>query len=165
MHVRDLHSDDLGVVHEINQGEVPAVGSVTADALARIDDQSLISLVAVDPASGEIGGFCMVLGPDADYGSGNFLWFRERYESFAYLDRVAISPTFQRRGIGRALYAEVERLVVERMPHATEFCLEVNVRPRNDTSLAFHDALGFVEVAQRETDYGARVSMMTKPLS
>ena len=107
----------------------------------------------------------MVLGPDADYGSGNFVWFRERYESFVYLDRVAISPTFQRRGIGRALYDEVERLVVERMPHAAEFCLEVNVRPRNDTSLAFHDALGFVEVAQRETDYGARVSMMTKRLS
>jgi predicted GNAT superfamily acetyltransferase len=44
------------------------------------------------------------------------------------------------------------------------FALEVNLEPRNDQSLAFHAALGFVEVGQQMTDYGTRVSLMTKPL-
>ncbi len=164
MLLRDLRPDDLVAVHAINEAEVPAVGSETRPAFERIHHQSIISLVAEDPARAEIGAFCMVLAPDADYGSGNFVWFRERYDSFVYLDRIAVAPSFRRRGLGRALYAEVERLAAERVRSATEFCLEVNLRPRNDVSLAFHAELGFTEVGQRETSYGARVSLMTKPL-
>ena len=54
---------------------------------------------------------------------------------------------------------------VERRADAAWFTLEVNLRPRNDGSLAFHDRLGFVEVGQQETDYGTLVSLMAKPLS
>ena len=160
--LRDYTPADLAAVHAINQAEVPAVGEETADALAHIASESLVALVA--ELDGTVAGFCFVLPPGADYGSMNYAWFAERYDDFVYLDRVAISPDFQRRGIGRALYAEVERLAAERRPSARDFTLEVNLRPRNDQSLAFHADLGFVEVAQRETDYGARVSMMTKPL-
>jgi hypothetical protein len=78
---------------------------------------------------------------------------------------VAIAPAFQRRGIGRALYADVERLARQRRPAADTIALEVNLRPRNDRSLAFHAELGFVEVGRRETDHGTLVSMMTKPIS
>jgi len=160
--LRDYTPADLAAVHAINQAEVPAVGEETADALAHTASESLVALVA--ELDGTVAGFCFVLPPGADYGSMNYAWFAERYDDFVYLDRVAISPDFQRRGIGRALYAEVERLAAERRPSARDFTLEVNLRPRNDQSLAFHADLGFVEVAQRETDYGARVSMMTKPL-
>ncbi len=163
MLIRGYHADDLAAVHAINQNEVPAVGSETVDALGRIADQSVISLVAVD-AAGQIGAFCMVLAPGAEYGSGNYRWFSDRYDEFVYLDRIAVAPAHQRRGLGRRLYAEVERLAGERRPQATEFCLEVNLRPRNDTSLAFHAELGFIEVGRRETDYGALVSLMTRPL-
>lgn len=163
MLIRDYTSGDLAAVHAINQDEVPAVGSETLDALGRIAEQSVIALVAADGAS-RIGAFCMVLAPGADYDSGNFRWFGERYADFVYLDRIAVAPTHQRQGLGRRLYAEVERLAAERHPTATDFCLEVNLRPRNDTSLAFHAELGFVEVGQRETDYGALVSLMTRPL-
>ena len=63
------------------------------------------------------------------------------------------------------MYAEVERLAAERRPNATDFTLEVNLRPRNDQSLTFHAGLGFVEVGQQETDYGTLVSLMAKPLA
>jgi predicted GNAT superfamily acetyltransferase len=33
-------------------------------------------------------------------------------------------------------------------------CCEVNVRPRNDASLEFHQSIGFREVAQQDTDGG-----------
>lgn len=160
--LRDYRPDDLPAVHAINQAEVPAVGSVTAEALGRLAELSLIALVA--ELDERVAGFCLVLPPGADYGSVNYRWFAERYDDFVYLDRVAISPDFQRRGVGRALYGEVERLAAARRPSAGQFLLEVNLRPRNDTSLAFHAELGFVEVGRQETDYGALVSMMAKPL-
>jgi uncharacterized protein len=164
MVLREYTVDDLDAVHAINQAEVPAVGSETAAVLGRIASESVIALVAVDDDTDLIGGFCMVLAPGAEYDSGNYRWFGERYDDFVYLDRVAIAPPFQRRGIGRALYAEVERLAAQRRPSAGQFTLEVNLRPRNDGSLAFHAELGFVEVGQRETEYGALVSLMAKPL-
>lgn len=162
MQLRPYRVDDLAVVHAINQAEVPAVGSETEDDLGHIADQSILALVAEH--AGTIGGFCLVLAPGADYGSGNYRWFSERYDDFVYLDRIAIAPTFRRRGLGRAMYSEVERFTARARPGATHFTLEVNLRPRNDTSLEFHDALGFVEVGRRETEYDALVSLMAKPL-
>lgn len=164
MHIREYTAADLAAVHAINQAEVPAVGDETIEALGRIGELSTIALVADDPDTGEIGGFCMVLEPGTPYESGNYRWFDERSDRFVYLDRIAIAPSFQRRGLGRRFYGEVERLAAERCPIAEQFALEVNLRPRNDTSLAFHAALGFVEVGQRETGYGALVSLMSKPL-
>ena len=164
MRLRDYTAADLAAVHAINQAEVPAVGDETIDALGRIGQLSTIALVADDPDTGEIGGFCMVLEPGTAYESGNYRWFEERFDDFVYLDRIAIAPSFQRRGLGRRFYAEVERLAAERHPDADRFTLEVNLRPRNDISLAFHAALGFVEVGQRETSYGALVSLMAKAL-
>jgi predicted GNAT superfamily acetyltransferase len=161
MPVRLLTPTDLDRVLAINESGVPGVGTIEAAALAHLVDESSIALVAtVDDGAGEVvAGFCLVLSPGADYGSVNYRWFSERYDDFVYLDRVAIAPGFQGRGLGRALYDEVERRA-----DAAWFLLEVNLRPRNDGSLAFHERLGFVEVGQQETDYGHLVSLMAKPL-
>lgn len=162
MLIRSLELADLDAVHAINEAEVPAVGSASRAALRDLADWSVIALVA--EIDGEVAGFCLVLGPGSDYGSMNYRWFCDRYDDFVYLDRVAIAPTFQRRGIGRRLYAEVERRAAEIRPNANWFTLEVNLRPRNDQSLSFHADLGFSEVGRQETDYGVLVSLMAKPL-
>ena len=162
MLLRDYRPTDLETIHRINQGEVPAVGTETIEDLADIAEQSTIALIA--EVDGEIAGFCLVLAPGAEYDSLNYVWFSERYDDFVYLDRVAFPAMFQGRGLGTAMYAEVERLVAERRPSATDFTLEVNLRPRNEQSLAFHARLGFIEVGQQETDYGSLVSLMSKPL-
>lgn len=162
--LRSYHSDDLAAVHAINEAAYPAVGTETLDDLGHIAGASMIALVADDPATETIAGFCFVLAPGADYDSMNYAWFSNHYADFIYLDRVAIDAAFQRRGLGQRMYAEVERLAGELAPGATHFTLEVNLRPRNDQSLAFHHGLGFVEVGQQETDYGTLVSLMAKPL-
>lgn len=42
---------------------------------------------------------------------------------------------------------------------------EVNLHPRNDVSLAFHERQGFGEVGRQDRDDGAKtVSVMIKPL-
>jgi predicted GNAT superfamily acetyltransferase len=162
--IREYHPDDLTDVHAINQGEVPRVGSETVEALAHIAAESILAPVAIDAESGEVLGFAMVLGADADYSSDNYAWFRERYADFVYLDRVAIPPAHQRRGIGRALYDYVGAHARAVRPTASDWTLEVNLRPRNERSLAFHTAMGFVEVGQHESRHGYLVAMMSKPL-
>jgi uncharacterized protein len=162
MILRAYAPDDLRAIHAINQAAVPAVGSETVEDLGWIADASVITVVAEQ--DGEIAGFCLVLAPGTGYGSLNYRWFCERYTDFVYLDRVAISPRFARQGIGRAVYAEVERLAALACPDASDFVLEVNLEPRNDESLAFHAQLGFVEVGQQVTGKGTLVSLQAKPL-
>ena len=161
--LRDYRPEDLPTLHEINESCYPGVGTETYEGLGAIVDESVIALVA--EVDGEIAGFCLVLEPDADYDSINFIWFNEQYDDHVYLDRVAIAERFHRQGIGRAMYTEVERLLAERYANAKWLALEVNLEPRNDQSLGFHEALGFREVGQQQTDYGAFVSLMTKPIN
>lgn len=167
MIIRDLTPADLDAAWAINQANTPAVGDVGRDKLAWIVEMAVMSLVAEiedptgGPAAGTVVGFCIVLPPGTEYTSVNYRWFCERYDSFVYLDRVAVDEAARGAGIGAALYAEVERRAAGT---AELFTLEVNLRPRNDGSLRFHDRLGFVEVGQQETDYGILVSMLAKPL-
>lgn len=158
--IRDLTVLDLDAATRINQANVPAVGSADEAHLAHLLGQATLSL-AVERDE-VLAGFCIVLGPGADYGSVNYRWFSERYESFAYLDRVAIDAAHQSRGLGGALYGEVERRLAGSVPW---FLLEVNLRPRNDGSLRFHARQGFVEVGQQDTNYGTLVSLLAKPLA
>lgn len=160
--VRPYTNDDLAAIHAINQAEVPAVGSVTPERMAHIAAESAIALVAVD--ADRPVGFALVLGPGADYDSDNYAWFAERYADFLYLDRVAVAPTHRRRGVGRALYDAVAAAAPDARPTATDWLLEVNLRPRNDTSLAFHAAMGFTEVGQHESRAGYLVAMLARPL-
>ncbi len=167
MLVRDLIPADLDRVLDINNAAVPAVGLLDRPGLDHLVEQSIVALAAdVEAGDGDRGvvGFCLVLGPDARYDSVNFRWFAERYDSFVYLDRVAVDPAWHGRGIGRTFYERVAEQVAA-AGGAEELCLEVNLRPRNDPSLAFHARLGFTEVGQQETPYGALVSLQTRPLT
>lgn len=161
MLIRDSTETDLVRAWEINQANIPAVGDVSIERLRHIVAMANLTLVA--EVDGEVVGFCVVLPPGTEYSSVNYRWFSERYDDFVYLDRVAVSDSHRGRGIGTALYAEVERRARD-SGVAKTFALEVNLRPRNDGSLRFHDRLGFLEVGQQETDYGVLVSMLAKPL-
>ena len=158
--IRDLTASDLEAAASINDANVPAVGPADAAKLGHLLEQSSIALAVEPGGGGELAGFCIVLGPGADYGSVNYGWFAERYDDFVYLDRVAVAEHARNAGLGSAMYAEVERRA-----GAPWFLLEVNLRPRNDGSLRFHHRHGFAEVGQLETDYGVLVSLLAKPLT
>jgi hypothetical protein len=104
---------------------------------------------------GEGDAFLMAFDQAADYDSPNFLWFRERYERFVYVDRIVVSPRARGRGHARQLYAGLfER--ASRAGHIRIVC-EVNVDPPNAASDAFHDALGFVEIGAARIHGGAKM--------
>ena len=114
------------------------------------------------PEHSNLAGFLIGMTPGVPYGSGNFKWFLERSDDFFYIDRIAVSPWFRKRGIAARLYADAERYA--RSIAAKRLTLEVNVRPRNDVSLAFHERMGFTGLDERETEYGSRVLLMEKML-
>lgn len=159
--IRDMRPDDLSAVHALNQANVPNVGDETHAALREIFEESAVALVAErEEAGGDaLIAFCLVLAPGARYESPNYRYFEERYEDFLYLDRVAVREGERGRGVGAALYREVERRA-----SAPWFTLEVNLKPLNEGSLRFHAREGFVEVAREETRPGKPVSLMAKAL-
>ena len=155
--IRAMTASDIEVVWAINQENIPAVGEETVEVLADLLSMSLFSLVA--EANNVVVGFCMVLGPQTQYRSPNYLYFCERYDDFIYLDRVAVTSAFQGLGLGAALYREVEKL-----SQSTLFVLEVNTKPRNEGSLRFHTREGFVMLEEVETRPGKMVGFMMKEL-
>lgn len=158
MVIRELVPSDLEPVLALNQSQVPAVGSLDETKLRRLVDMASVALVA--EVDGDLAGFVIALPPGVDYGSENYRWFADRYPNFVYVDRIAVSPRAQGRGVGGALYDAVEASTTTPF-----FLCEVNIRPRNEVSLGFHERRGFRSVGEQDTEGGAkRVVLLEKPL-
>lgn len=150
--LRPLTPADASVVLAINEASVHHLAPLDEDEYRWFLDVAAIAWGAV--IEGEVVGFVFVLDPGVAYASRNYAWFSERYERFAYLDRVAIDERARRRGVGSAIYDAVE---ADASGRGVPLLLEVNVQPRNDASLAFHEARGFREVGNLAHDGGAKV--------
>lgn len=93
---------------------------------------------------GDAEAFLIAFDQDADYDSPNFLWFRDRFHRFIYVDRIAVAPATRGRGHARQLYGELFE-AARQSGHERIVC-EVNSDPPNPASDAFHAALGFEQV-------------------
>ena len=56
---------------------------------------------------GDIEALLIAFDQDADYDSPNFLWFRERYPRFVYVDRIVVAPAQRGRSLARRLYDDL----------------------------------------------------------
>jgi predicted GNAT superfamily acetyltransferase len=65
------------------------------------------------------------------------------------VDRIVVAPDHRGRGLGALLYSAV--FDAARALGAEDVVCEVNLKPANPESLAFHDRLGFTEVGQQST--------------
>ncbi|MDG2523232.1 GNAT family N-acetyltransferase [Caulobacter segnis] len=93
---------------------------------------------------GDADAVLIAFDQDGNYDSPNFLWFRDRYERFVYIDRVIVAERARGMGMARALYEAAMQEM--RADGHNVFCCEVNSDPPNPGSDAFHAALGFEEV-------------------
>ena len=139
-------------------------------AVSWLEREELESDLAVAKHALAIGeeivqGFCITFasGIQRDLGV-NYAWFSARYPDFVYLDRVVIDAPFRSGGRGAALYTEVERRIRDE-GRTSLFTCEVNLRPRNDGSLRFHERLGFEHVGEQESKPGLVVAMLAKRLT
>jgi predicted GNAT superfamily acetyltransferase len=93
---------------------------------------------------GRLDAFILAFDQAADYDSPNYLWFRERYPRFVYVDRIAVANHARGRGLARRIYEDLFA-AAQAAGHDIVTC-EVNADPPNPGSDAFHAALGFDEV-------------------
>jgi len=159
MEIRRAGDRDIPAILELNLESEWALSPLDASDLAALLANTALALVA--SAGDDVAGFALALAPGADYVSANFRWFSERYSSFLYLDRIAIAARHRRRGIGAAIYEEMEA-------HARPFgrmCCEVNISPPNDVSLAFHVARGYEKLGTLDHAGGKVVVMLVKELT
>lgn len=148
--MRQYESADAAAVLAINEECVPAVGEMNEEKLALLQrNASFFVVVEIDD---EVVGFLVGLDETAnEYGSPNYRWFCDRHESFAYVDRIALSGTARGRGFGPDLYSAFEAWA-ERAGKPV-LTAEVNTIPDNPRSHRFHGLLGFV-VVDRRRPYG-----------
>ena len=160
MNIRETVAADLPAALDLNNRNDPAINSLDAPEIERLLGMAALALTA--EVDGEFAGFCITFPPGVDYASLNYGWFSRNFDDFVYLDRIAVDTAYRRLGIGRAFYSHI----VERFTGVFQYLLcEVNVRPRNETSLQFHDSIGFREVGQQDTDGGKKtVSLLALPL-
>lgn len=93
---------------------------------------------------GEVEAFLIAFDQGAYYDSPNFIWFRNRFERFVYVDRIVVARDARGRGHARRLYNDLfER--ARRAGHDQIVC-EVNSMPPNSKSDAFHASFGFEEI-------------------
>jgi predicted GNAT superfamily acetyltransferase len=155
--LRPMTSADHQDVLDLNERHV--------ELLSPLDEGRLAALLAVAEnasvidADGAFAGFVITFAAGSAYDGENFAWFTERYDDFCYLDRVVIHEDFRRRGLGSAVYDELESTCGRPL-----FALEVNLDPPNVASLAFHSARGYTEVGQRDSG-GHLVSLLTLSLA
>ena len=157
--LRDCAEADYDALLRLNEEAIPAVNRIGRDELAKLHAQAASLRVA--SVGGLVAGFLLALRQGAEYQSLNYQWFSEKYESFGYVDRVVVGSLFRSGGVGRLLYDDLR----QRCGDVPLLCCEVNLRPPNPASLAFHHVIGFREVGQQETEGGAkRVSLQTLAL-
>ena len=145
-----------------------AAASPLADALLVLNNEHATELSWLTPERlthlvgeaffarriGHVDAFLLAFDQGAAYDSPNFLWFRSHYKRFVYVDRIAVASAARGRGLARLLYRALFAEAA-RVGHSRVVC-EVNSRPPNPASDAFHTALGFVEVGSAAIDGGGK---------
>lgn len=155
----------LRPVTDADAPDVLALNERNVEALAPLDEDRFARLRAwsdrfdVIESDGGFAGFVITFAPGTPYDSENYRWFSERHGSqgFYYLDRIVLAEDVRRQGLGGFVYDALEIVAAQ---HG-RMTLEVNLVPRNDASLAFHERRGYVEVG-RLGDDGHLVALMEK---
>lgn len=156
--MREMTDDDVDQVLRLNDESVSMLAPLDAGRLALL--RSYVAHALVVEAGDEVAGFALAFAPGSPYDSINYAWHGERFEDFLYLDRIAVSLTFRRRGVGTLLYDAME----SQAGRHGRMVLEVNSDPPNEASLAFHRARGYREIGYLTQLDGKQTVMMEKPL-
>jgi uncharacterized protein len=134
---------------QLNNDNARETSHLTAEKFASMIEAARIATV-IEPAL----AFMLAFDQDDRYDGGHFQWFRRHLDRFLYIDRVIVSATHRRHGLGRLLYEDLIRRAGQLS--CPLIACEVNFRPPNPVSDAFHARFGFVELGRATVDDGKR---------
>ena len=152
--IRTLRPTDLELIHKWNESTVPKVNSLTFEEFRLQSINCTYSYIQCSTDSIPVG-FIFLYDEKTEYDSLNYLYFKNKYQKFLYVDRIIIAAEHQKKGYGQQLY---DYVIDTHNPDI--FCCEVNITPPNRQSLIFHQKYGFKEIGQ-QTVYNKVVSLLT----
>ncbi|HSN52168.1 MAG TPA: GNAT family N-acetyltransferase [Woeseiaceae bacterium] len=159
--LRRVEEADLDRVLQLNEAAVPAVNSVGLAQMRWFAANAAYFGVAV--RDGDVAGFLIGMRPGTPYASPNYRWFCDRYDDFGYIDRVAIGAAARRLGLATRLYRDFEASLP---PSVGILACEVNIVPPNESSMRFHEELGFRTVGTQTLEVDAKqVALMARERS
>lgn len=156
MNIRLATEKDLPYILKMNTAALPHVSEIKLSDMRRFLKQADPFLVIEEGE--ELSGFMIVLQKGLDYESLNYSFFCNNYSDFHYVDRIVIAEKFRGQKFGTALYEHLFGSSGKKI-----ITCEVNTKPPNPDSFAFHNALGFKQVAKLVTEKGNKsVAMMIR---
>jgi len=138
-----------GALLALNNDHVQELSFLTPERLMHLAAQAFYAR-----RIGEVDAFLLAFDERADYDSPNFLFFRDRYPRFVYVDRIVVAANARGRGLALRLYRDLFAQAA-RAGHDYIVC-EVNSEPPNPASDAFHAALGFSPVGSAGIHGGSK---------
>ena len=161
MQVSKVNIDDLSIIRVINDDAVPAVNSLSEEEFIWLHKHSIyFKKVTLDEI---LAGFLLVLSMNIPYKSLNYIWFSERYNNFAYIDRIVVKEEFKSAGIGTLLYTDLEKSLPKEIKM---IACEYNIKPLNMISKNFHQKMSYKNVGTQLTENNTKqVSLMVKEIN
>lgn len=149
--IRNAEPKDYDFILNVNEVNVEVLSPMPMERMLWLKEMSEMFVVA--EVDGELAAFLIAIREGQPYDSENYVWFSKKYPQFLYIDRIVIDEPFRAAGLGRALYDAVK-------DHAKKtgvgvVTCEVDTIPYNETSLKFHEAMGFKEVGEQIIRGGA----------
>ena len=154
--ISETTSDELPLIVKMNQEALPAVSNVNINDMNHF--LTIVDYFRSLKIEEKLVGFLIALTPGKEYHSINYKWFEKRFDSFIYVDRIVIDPSYQGNSFGKAFYNDLADFSKNKTDRIT---CEVNIRPKNEGSIIFHEKYGFVQVGTQITENGKKeVSLM-----
>ena len=147
-----VRAQDQSRLLALNNDHAAELSLLDEAGFARLVDTAFVALQTDDAAA-----LVIAFDQASDYDSPNFVWFRERFDRFVYVDRVVVSPAARGRGLARALYDSVfAAATAATAAGIARVVCEINVEPPNPASVRFHEALGFCRIGDAALPEGAK---------
>jgi uncharacterized protein len=147
--------DDRSLLDKV---AVLSLNNAHAKETSALDETSLAELLEMAFYARGIDcgatAFLIALDQNAPYRNPNFSWFKQSRESFVYIDRIIVAASARDQGVARILYDDLF-VMAKQAGHGRVVC-EVNIKPPNPASEAFHLAMGFKEVGQAAIHGGTK---------
>ena len=150
MHILSLtkppSENEVEEMHLINQENIPELGDVPEleDFKLRVNWSENIFVYTHEDI---IKAFVLCMREGQDYSSPNYQYISSRFQKFLYVDRIAVQEEFRGKGIGEKIYSTV---IAKGKENNLDILCEVNTRPLNEPSIAFHQKMGFEEIGTND---------------
>lgn len=150
MHILSLtkppSENEVEEMHLINQENIPELGDLPEleDFKLRVNWSENIFVYTHEDI---IKAFVLCMREGQDYNSPNYQYISSRFQNFLYVDRIAVQEEFRGKGIGEKIYSTV---IAKGKENNLDILCEVNTRPLNEPSIAFHQKMGFEEIGTND---------------